>query len=416
MTETDLIGAIEAQFLPHPPSKVGVAVSGGGDSMALLVLMASFAHTHDVELHAISVDHGLRDGAQAEIKLVTDLCSTLGVAHHVEYWSNWDGAGNLQGSARVARYELITAWAQSNDISNIALGHTANDQAETVLMRLARGAGVDGLAAMTPRRPANGINWIRPLLGENRETLRNYLRQKNLSWADDPSNENRDFERIRMRDALEVLAPLGITVQSLSDVAGNMGDARSALDWHTFLAAKEACVIAYGLVEIDLKIYRTLPVEIARRLLVRAIMWMNNSEYAPRRNAVFQAQKAIKKGTSATLDGCQVSCKKTHIYVFRELNAVREEVCEIGDHWDERWCLTGPEDDPELKVRPLGETGIRKSDTWRELGLPREAVLSLPAVWCGDELVAFPAGDQNMNWHAELIQGSDTFFATLLSH
>lgn len=416
MSEPDLIAAIAAQFLPHAPSKVGVAVSGGSDSMALLVLMAAFTQKHDTELHAISVDHGLREGAQAEIKLVTDLCGKLGVAHHVEYWSNWDGVGNLQGSARAARYELITDWAQANDISCIVLGHTANDQAETLLMRLARGAGVDGLAAMAPRRLSHGINWIRPLLGENRETLQNFLRQKDHAWATDPSNENRDFERIRMRDALETLAPLGITVQGLSNVSSHMADARAALDWHTFLAAKEACVIAHGVVEINLKIYRTLPVEIARRLLVRTIMWSNKSDYSPRRGAVAQAQLAIKKGVSATLDGYQISCTKTHIYVFRELNAVREETCEIGDLWDERWCLTGPEDDPEFEVRPVGEDGIKTSDTWRTLGLPRAAVLSLPAVWFGDDLVAVPALDQDTNWHAELVQGADTFFATLLSH
>tara|TARA_B110000908_G_C10224561_1_gene437213 strand:- start:16 stop:1266 length:1251 start_codon:yes stop_codon:yes gene_type:complete len=416
MTENDLVNAIEAQFLPNPPSKVGVAVSGGGDSMALLVLMASFAQKHNIELLAISVDHGLRDEARAEIKLVTDLCGALGLAHHVEYWSSWDGAGNLQSSARTARYELITGWAQSNGISTIVLGHTADDQAETVLMRLARGAGVDGLAAMAPSHLAYGINWIRPLLWESRETLRNYLRQKDLSWADDPSNENRDFERIRMRDALEVLAPLGITVQSLSNVAGNMADARNALDWHTFLAAKDACIFEHGVVGIDLTIYRKLPVEIARRLLVRAIMWMNGSKYPSRRKAILQVQNAIKKGVSATLDGCQVSCKTSHIYVFRELNAVRNQTCNIGDLWDDRWRLTGSEDDPKFEVRPLGEAGIKTLDTWRDLGLPRDAVLSLPAVWCGAKLVAAPIVDQGLNWHAELEQDAHTFFATLLSH
>jgi tRNA(Ile)-lysidine synthase len=408
--------AIEAQFLPDPPLKIGVAVSGGSDSMALLVMMASFADRYEIELHAISVDHGLREGAQAEIKLVTDLCGQLGVAHHVEYWSDWDGVGNLQGTARAARYELISGWAHANGITSVALGHTANDQAETVLMRLARGAGVDGLAAMSPRRVSGGISWIRPFLGQSRVELQNFLTGKNLSWADDPSNENRDFERIRMRDAIKVLAPLGITVQGLSKVSEHMAEAQSALDWHTFLAAKEACNITCGVVEIDLKVYGILPVEIARRLLVRTFMWINNSDYSPRRSAVLQAQNAIKKRVSATLDGCQVSCSGTHIYVFRELNAVCNETCNIGDFWDKRWHITGAEDTREFEVRPLGDVGIKVCNGWRTLGLPRAAVLSLPAVWRGDDLVAVPALDQGINWQAELTRGPDTFFATLLSH
>ena len=416
MTEADLADVIASQLLPRMPAKIGAAVSGGGDSMALLVLLASFAKEHDIEVYAISVDHGLREEAANELKLVAELCEKLDVAHHIEFWSEWDGVGNLQSRARSARYQLIADWAASNGISVIALGHTANDQAETLLMRLARGAGVDGLAAMAPHRLWQGITWLRPLLTADRETLRNFLRQKDLIWAEDPSNENRDFERIRIRDALEVLVPLGITIQSLSDVAGNMADARAALDWHTFLAAKSACKIAYGIVEIDLKTYRTLPVEIARRLLVKSIMWINGAEYAPRRGAVKRAQSSIKKGVSSTLSGCQVTCKETHVYVFRELNAVRDQTSGIGDLWDGRWRLTGVENDPEFEVRPLGEVGIRSTEVWRDLGVPRGAVLSLPAVWCGDELIATPLLKQDTEWQAELELGEDTFFATLLSH
>lgn len=416
MTEAELVDVIAMQLLPRPPAKIGIAVSGGSDSMALLALMAVLAKKNSIELHAISVDHGLRETAQGEIKMVTDLCGQLGVAHHVEYWSGWDGAGNLQSCARAARYELITGWAQASDISTVLVGHTANDQAETLLMRLARGAGVDGLAAMAPRRLKHGISWLRPLLGVKRETLRNYLCQKDLMWAEDPSNQNRDFERIRIRDALTQLTPLGITVESLSQVAGNMAEARAALDWHTFVAAKEACKIIHGVVEIDLKIYRTLPLEIARRLLVRSFMWTNGSDYPPRRGGLKYVQEAIKKGVSATLDGCQVTCKRSYIYVFRELNAVRGMTSEVGDIWDERWFVTGPEDDPEFEVRALGENGIKGLTGWREIGLPRDAVLSLPAVWFGDDLITAPIVKYDKDWKAELENGSDAFFTALLSH
>jgi tRNA(Ile)-lysidine synthase len=416
MTEADLDKVIAAEFLPVLPDKIGVAVSGGGDSMALLVLMAKFAAQNDVDLHAISVDHGLRAEATQEIQLVAQLCASLGIAHSVEHWTGWDGAGNLQSKARDARYELISKWAKRNGIASVALGHTANDQAETLLMRLARGAGVDGLAAMAPRRVWQDISWLRPLLGVEREILREYLRQKDLVWAEDPSNENRDFVRIRMRDALDLLAPFGIAAQGLSKVADNLGDARAALEYYTSAAANDACQIVHGGVVIDRVALENLPTEIARRLLVRAVMWVNNADYAPRRSAVSSALNAIKTGVSATLDGCQVTTKRQHIYVFRELNAVSGQTCTVGDIWDGRWRLDGSEAQGGYTVRALGITGIKETDGWRDLGLPREAVLSLPSVWSGNELAIVPAINTPPKWHAELVRPADTFFATLLSH
>lgn len=416
MEERDLLDVIGPLFLPQPPRRLGVAVSGGGDSMALLSAMAAFVKPFETELYAITIDHGLRESARREIRLVAKACGHLGVQHHVEIWPGWDGGGNLQSHARNARYELITAWALNNQINTIVLGHTANDQAETVLMRLARGAGVDGLAAMSPRRLRDGITWLRPLLSVKREDLRKYLDTKKMIWAEDPSNENRDFERIRIRDALKVLEPLGISVDRLSDVASNMADARGALNWHTFLAAKEACNVAMGVVQIDLNSYRILPIEITRRILVGAIMWLNSSDYPPRRGGIIHVKNAIKQGVSSTLDGCQITRKGGAIYIFRELNALRDLESEVGDLWDERWYVTGPEDDPVFSVRSLGETGIKQLENWRDLGLPRAAVMSLPSVWKSDELISAPLLSCDDGWQAELDGGADAFYAALLSH
>ena len=293
MTKTQLADLIAQQMSSHDLERVGVAVSGGGDSVALLVLMAEYAKTAGIRLFAISVDHGLRDGTDAELRLVSDQCAELDVPHSVVHWTGWDGAGNLQSNARDARYDLIAKWAQTHDIDVVALGHTTNDQAETLLMRMARGAGVDGLAAMAVESQRHGVRWIRPLLGAVREDLRDFLRQENVTWAEDPSNENRDFERIRMRDALKALAPLGLNAQALAVVASNMSDARTALEWQTSLAAKDACEVTLGTVRIDLDRYNALPSEIARRLLVRAIRWVNGANYSLRAVGVFHKCKLL---------------------------------------------------------------------------------------------------------------------------
>lgn len=171
-----LLAAIADQFTPRPPKRVGVAVSGGGDSVALLCLIADFARDQDIEVHAVSIDHGLREAAADEVRAVTELCGRLGVPHHVEYWRTWEGKGNLMAEARRARYALLADWGAANGVDTIAIGHTADDQAETLMMRLARGSGVDGLSAMAPRRISDGITWLRPLLNIQRRELRYYLR------------------------------------------------------------------------------------------------------------------------------------------------------------------------------------------------------------------------------------------------
>lgn len=411
-----LLDAIEELLSGHLPERLGVAVSGGGDSVALLAALVEFTKKNTMDLHVITVDHGLRPETKHEIALVTDMCARWELPHHVEFWSGWKGQGNLQAAARDARYGLIADWAYGNQITHVALGHTADDQAETFLMRLARGAGVDGLSAMSPRRVQHGITWVRPFLRIERSALRTYLRASRLDWCEDPSNENRDFERIRVRDALTVLGSLGVQTEALVDVAQNMSRAREALDWQTFLAAQDATTLMYGAIAIDLHKFRMLPAEIARRLIVHAITWIANSTYPPRRDAVATVLRAVRSLSGATLDGCQIAVENDVIWVFRELNALEDVTCEVGDMWDDRWLVTGPEDDPDIEVRALGYEQLSDIPDWRALGAPRAALAVTPSVWYDDRMIAAPVVRHDPEWVAELDGGQDAFFAALLSH
>lgn len=411
-----LLDAIEKLLSGHLPERLGVAVSGGGDSVALLAALVEFTKKNTMDLHVITVDHGLRPETKHEIALVTDMCARWELPHHVEFWSGWKGQGNLQAAARDARYGLIADWAYGNQITHVALGHTADDQAETFLMRLARGAGVDGLSAMSPRRVQHGITWVRPFLRIERSALRTYLRAARLDWCEDPSNENRDFERIRVRDALTVLGSLGVQTEALVDVAQNMSRAREALDWQTFLAAQDATTLIYGAIAIDLHKFRMLPAEIARRLIVHAITWIANSTYPPRRDAVATVLRAVRSLSGATLDGCQIAVENDVIWVFRELNALEDVTCEVGDMWDDRWLVTGPEDDPDIEVRALGYEQLSDIPDWRALGAPRAALAVTPSVWYDDRMIAAPVVRHDPEWVAELDGGQDAFFAALLSH
>ncbi|WP_299208921.1 tRNA lysidine(34) synthetase TilS [uncultured Tateyamaria sp.] len=411
-----LIAAIEAQMGTNPPERMAVAVSGGGDSVALLAALVEYCRDQDVELHVITVDHGLREETRDEIALVTDLCVRWNLPHHVEYWTGWDGQGNLQAAARDARYEIMADWAYANRISHIALGHTADDQAETFVMRLARGSGVDGLSAMAARRVHHGITWVRPFLEIERATLRAFLRDARINWCDDPSNLSHDFERVRVREALTVLGTLGVTTGKLVEVAEHMARAREALDWQTFLAARDMAEVVHGVIAIDLAKFRLLPQETARRLMLHTLSWTSQSVYPPRKDPVARTLAAVRAGQPATLDGCHICVENGKIWVFRELNAVKDTVCEVGDMWDDRWMISGPEDDPDLEVRPLGYEALADIEGWRDIGLPRAALAASPAVWYEDRLVAAPFVGLDDEWSAELDGGKDAFFAALLSH
>ncbi len=414
-----LLEDVATALLPDPPKLLGVAVSGGSDSLALLHLLRDLSRKHDIDLRAATVDHGLRAEAPAEAAQVAAICASIGVPHDTLVWSDWNGEGNLQSAARTGRYAKLTDWAGRHGIDTVCIGHTADDQAETVLMRLARRSGVDGLAAMQTSTLRDGINWLRPLLHTRRERLRRYLRQRNVSWIDDPGNEDTRFDRIKARQALEVLTPLGIDTDVLCEVADHMNKSRRALDWQTFLVAKKIITIKAGAVVLDEALLNLQPDEIQRRLFVRAINWVSGSSYPPRRGALATVMAALRAGQAGTLDGCHIRRIGASIWVFREHNAVRQVTADIDAPWDGRWIFRhnqGEKHKRHLRLRALGPKGLDQCPDWRATGHPYVVLQSTPAVWAGAELVAAPLAGFAEYWGAELRFGPDTFFAALLSH
>lgn len=395
-----------------------VAVSGGGDSMALLHLARDWGQGAGVAVEAVTVDHGLRPEAADEARMVAGECDGLGMRHDTLEWRRESGGGNLQSAARAARYDLIAAHVGARPGTCIVLlGHTADDVAETFLMRLARGSGVDGLARMRGYWTDRGVRWLRPLLDVRRAALRDVLRERGVGWVEDPSNEDEQFDRVKARGALEALAPLGLGVERLTTTAAQQAVAREALEhWAAEAAARVARVEA-GDVVFDHRALDALPDETRDRLLAHAIMWVSGATYRPRHDALTAVQAGLRGGGRATLGGCLLSARSDQLRVAREPGAVATLTAPLGTAWDGRWQIRPPEGTTGkgLTVRALGEAGLSACPDWRDSGLPRTSLLASPAVFSGDTLIAAPLAGVSEGYSAELGPQRGDFVAALLS-
>ncbi len=363
--------------------RIGVAVSGGGDSVAALVLAVEALGAARVA--AVTVDHGLRPEAAVEAAGVAALCARLGVAHDVLRWAG-PVRGNLQAAARAARRRLIGGWARGR-VEAVLLAHTLDDQAETVLMRLARGSGIDGLAGMAAATRADGVLWLRPFLGVTRAALRQELRARGVAWVEDPSNADPRFLRVRARRAL---ADLGIDAARLAATAGHMRRARQALEAQAQTALDTLVRAECGTLVIDRAALDLLP-ETRDRLFAHLLMDLAGAAHRPR---LADLHRLIAAG-QGTLMGCLLEQTGAGLRLGREARAVAGVVA-AGGLWDGRWRAGGA-GAPE--IRALGNDGLARLSRqaqdglhphWRETGLSPKALAALPALWRGGNLIAAP--------------------------
>lgn len=398
-----------------PDGAVGVAVSGGGDSVALLRLLQDWGQENHRKIYAATVNHNLRNAAQAEADFVARLCNDLCVSHHILSWDGWDQQGNLQNAARNARKSLLANWAHELGIETVALGHTRDDQAETFLMRLARGSGVDGLSGIRQISGQRPI-WVRPILGIKRQDLRCYLNKIGQTWVDDPSNDDDSFDRIKMRKAMPELAKLGLSIDRLASTAESLQTSRTALEQVTESVMRRCCEASrFGTVSIDLDALQLEPLEIQYRALSYAMAWVTGAHYRPRFSALKMVYGFLGQGKSQTLAGCFIKVvTPTQVIVMREVaNMAPEPV--VNGCFDGRWNVSLDQNIAGAEIRPLGEKGILQVENWRDLDILRDILLQTPAIWVGNTVLSAPFAGIDGPVQISLKNDTEQFYCDVVS-
>jgi len=333
---------------PH----LAVAVSGGADSMALAQLARDWVVANDGRITALVVDHGLRDGSAQEALLTQERLLETGIQSVVLRWQGAKPKSGIQARARVARYQVMNDWCRDNNVLHLLTGHHANDQAETFMMRVQRGSGPDGLAAMAVVRMLPACQIIRPLLGFPKERLVATLRNAGMSWVEDPSNTDIKFDRVRVRRVLEEQAP---DIQGIALGTARFRRARFALEaqvseWF----AQFVDLRPEGFLQFSTSNLNAANSEIRLRILSRAITAMGGRLYPPSIDSVERLDRDLRIGKAGTLGGVRAVLIDDNVVVCREARNLPLAIA-IGDkpfHWDHRFLVSWSCQTPGKFVMP----------------------------------------------------------------
>jgi tRNA(Ile)-lysidine synthase len=310
-----------ALFAPlHDFKRIALAVSGGPDSLALMLLAYDYARlTGDLKRFVVySVDHGLRPEAADEVAFVLKQAKRLGFAARGLKWAGKKPKTGIQEAARTARYGLLSEAMRKDGAQVLVTAHHLGDQAETVLMRLAHGSGIEGLRGIDMFAEIGDLMIVRPLLTTHPDTLRALVKRAGLTPVSDPSNEDASYERVRWRQMLPQLAALGLTPERLEKFAIRMRDADRAL-------SAAAGQVATGFEpatrerSIARDVLRRLPRAVAVKVIGRLLSEVGGGR-KPYELAAVEAltDRLIREPVRTTLHGCLVRSDKSTIRILAE--------------------------------------------------------------------------------------------------
>ncbi|HEX6142949.1 MAG TPA: tRNA lysidine(34) synthetase TilS [Geminicoccaceae bacterium] len=377
------LGPFEAQ------PKLAVAVSGGPDSLALTLLLVTWARARGGSLLALTVDHGLRAGSTDEAAMVGQWVRRLGVAQVVLPWTGDKPASGIQARAREARYRLLEEHCRAAGILHLLLAHHRDDQAETVALRRVRGSGPRGLAGMAAVVERRDLRLLRPLLTVPKAELIQILRRSRHPWIEDPSNRSPAFARTALRRPPQ---------PDLPAIDHRLAARRSAhdrclADW----LARHARVDPLGFIDLDQPAYADAAAELRPDILLRVLLTVGGNVYPPRSTALARLSEALAAGARvATLAGVRLERAGARLRAVRESGAIRCDRQSLGRAvwFDHRFRVTSLCGRSDLAVVALGEQGWRMRRRLAEARphrpVDRRVGEGLPAIEQAGELVAVP--------------------------
>ncbi len=384
--------------LPLPPDlQLAVAVSGGADSMALLILLADYATRHNITLHALTIDHRLREASRHEAATVGKWCATMSIAHTILDWQHEPIASGMPEKAREARYRLMTAWCLKHGIRHLATAHQADDQTETFLMRLLRGSGMEGLAGTLPFSIRQGVFLCRPLLSFHKSRLEETLRQHGQPWIDDPSNRNTSYTRNAFRHMLRHVDEAQLT--RISHLTNFFYELRIILD-NNVTKSVNYCFSSdeagYG--TLDARRFMEQPAELKPRIATHLCTLISGDATPPRSEKIDRLV--------ATLQHPNANQKITlHGVVFRYQQQsgawlLTREIKHLAPPrplepwpllWDGRFIITPVAGRVEAcRISALGNAYLAHAKALAASPIPKSAWPTLPAIFHLEECIAIP--------------------------
>ena len=331
--------------------KIAVAVSGGSDSLALLLMLVDWAGEHKIHLHCLTVDHGLRAASRDEAVMVASCCAELGVAHDILTWDGEKPTTGLSNAARDARYELMAERCLDLGISHLVLGHQSDDQAETLMMRLSRsdqgGRGLAGMPLKTEyySKVDGKISLHRPLLDLAREDLQGYLSQRSVKWVSDPTNDNTAYERVRTRLILASNAVLRDQLLSYANVSARYRTAMSHEVAH--FIAHYVSNIRFGGLSMDQPALKALPKPVATVVLQTLLSVVGGRDYL---SSTMDVHRVLENIGGQTLARVHIHREGGRIYLTREVRNLPDAV-KLGDgaiSWDKRFSIQTSRSNAEI--------------------------------------------------------------------
>lgn len=367
---------------------IAVAVSGGGDSMALAALAKSWSDRHRGSVNAFIVDHGLRPESAEEAMTVASRCRALGLKSDILMWTGDKPTTGIQMAARQARYRLLTDACRKAGILHLLVAHHADDQAETVAMRIQRDSASPGLAGMSALLEWHDLRLLRPLLGVPKVRLLATAKARGLCWVEDPSNLDPAFARGRLRRSR---APLPD-----ADVIAKHQQQRQAEEIQR--AADLAAAVAMspaGDAALDLDVWRNFDDGRCQAVVARTAMTVGGHIFGPRHTALLSFCERLDNEAAfsrATLGRCLWRRRGAKVLICRENRGLPEPYTLTSgkpERWDGRWVVSTVAEG--VSVAPLGAAGHRQlADAGVIQGLPREIAVVLPAFSDLEGVVAVP--------------------------